>query len=76
MEILTSLTTQEAFLDVNLSPVLTRLDLATQGLPDNPEQAAADLDIAWELLSAELTEPVEAVDDVTPAPTPTPTPES
>jgi hypothetical protein len=63
-EILADLATLDAFADVNLTPVLTRLALAIEGLPDTPDQAAADLDTAWELLAAGISvPPVPAVDE-------------
>ena len=53
-----------------LKAVLLRLDLVLGNLPDNPEPAIADLEIAWNILASGL--PAGGLN--APAKTPTPTP--
>lgn len=62
---------QDPALDsLDLGPVLTRLSLALSSLPLNPDLAASDLAVAWDLLVAG----VDVTDVPTPEPEATPTP--
>ncbi len=59
---------------VDLPQILMRLDLALGNLPDQPDQASADIQVAWDLLVAGVSGLGAAAADAGPPPPPTATP--
>ncbi len=82
-DLLLSLAEDPAFAAFNLSPILTRIDLALESLPGQPDRAANDLEAAWDLLlegaagealAGGETDSGAESDSPTPTPAATPTP--
>jgi hypothetical protein len=82
LSVLSALPVAEA---ISFEPILTRLDLILTNLPSQPEQAQADLEVAWNLLidglergvsGAEATETPVPTSEGTSSPELTPTPTS
>jgi hypothetical protein len=71
------------FADIDLLPVITRLDLALESIAERPDRALNDIEIAWGLLLEGIrgdglqaaSDPAQGETDELPTPTPTATPE-
>lgn len=66
---------QDEDTETQIEEVIQHLEAATDQLPENPDLAANELEIAWILLVSEEDEIAEEAPQVTPTGTPTPTSE-